>query len=141
MEAAIGIIGLSIQIIDTSVKIKRKIDSYRSASKDISRLAAKIDQAEAICEALKAKINNGAMDSQATNLVQRLGPPVLQSIKSTLGELEAIISMLEAKAARKGSIKSLGLSFLKKQDVIEKLSEELDKDLINLQCLMVTDVL
>ncbi|CAM1504755.1 Fc.00g023460.m01.CDS01 [Cosmosporella sp. VM-42] len=140
MEAVIGVVGLSIQVVETAVKIKRVIDSYRSASKDIRRLGTKIDRAEAICRAIETRLKDGTMDSQAASNVQISGPPLLQDIKSTLLELEQILVKLESKATKKGALKSAGMSFLKKKDTIQTLSQDLEEDLNSLHLLMTTDV-
>ena len=141
MEAAIGIIGLSLQVIDTSIKIKKAIDCYRSAFKDSGRLAANIDQAEAICGAIETRLQDGSRESQTTSLLRLVGPSTLQRLDMTLKELHEILCQLESQASKKGGLKTSGLSCVRKKDDIQKLGKQLDEDLSLLQHLMTADVL
>lgn len=141
MEAAIGVIGLTLQVVDTSIKIRRVIETYRSASKDISRLAIKLDRTEAICRAIETRLQDGSIRPEPASLLRQLGPALLQGIKTTLSNLDEIITRLETKASRKGSAKMLGISFLTKKDSIQKLGQDLDEDLMSLQQLMTTELL
>lgn len=141
MEAAIGVIGLTLQVVDTSIKIRRVIDTYRSASKDISRLAIKLDRTEAICRAIETRLQVGSTRPGHASLLRQLGPTLLQGINTTLSDLDEIITRLETKACRKGGAKRLGLSFLAKKDSVQKLGQDLDEDLMSLQQLMTTELL
>ncbi|GJC90987.1 hypothetical protein ColLi_13825 [Colletotrichum liriopes] len=121
MEAAIGVIGLSLQLIDSAVKVKRAIGNYRSASTEINRLALKVERVEAICGAIKKSLEGEPSTRQCSDLIGTWGVCVLRSVQSTLAELHDIIAKLEKKAAKKRILNAAGMAFLEKKDDITRL--------------------
>ncbi|EFQ24943.1 uncharacterized protein GLRG_00087 [Colletotrichum graminicola M1.001] len=141
MEAAIGVIGLSLRPIDSAVKVKRAIDNYRSASTEIHRLAIKIERVEAICGAIKKSLEGGPSTRRCSDLIETWGVCVLRSVQLTLAELHDIIAKLEKKAAKKRIVNAAGLAFLLEKDDITSLSKYLDEDLNHLQNMMTAEIL
>ncbi|KAK1986785.1 hypothetical protein LZ30DRAFT_704225 [Colletotrichum cereale] len=140
MEAAIGVIGLSLQLIDSAVKVKRAIGNYRSASTEIHRLALKIERVEAICGAIKKSLEGDPSTRQCSDLIETCGVCVLRSVQSTLAELHDIIVKLEKKAAKKRIVDAARMSFLEMKGDITRLSKCLDEDLNHLQHMMMTEI-
>ncbi|KAK1599134.1 uncharacterized protein LY79DRAFT_537068 [Colletotrichum navitas] len=140
MEAAIGVIGLSLQLIDSAVKVKRAINNYRSASTEIHRLAIKIERVEAVCGAIKKSLEGGPSTRRCSDLIETWGVCVLRSVQSTLAELHDIIAKLEKKAAKKRVVNAAGMAFLLEKDDITRLSKCLDEDLNHLQHMMMTEM-
>ncbi|KAF3806183.1 hypothetical protein GCG54_00005944 [Colletotrichum gloeosporioides] len=141
MEAAIGIIGLSLQLIDSAVKVKRVIGTYRSASSEINRLALKVERVEAICGAIKRNFEKDDSNLHCSDLIETWGICVLQSIKSTLEELHAIVAKLERRASKPRALHTVGFFFLEKKDEMARLSACLDEDLNDLQHMMTAELL
>ncbi|KAK2029887.1 hypothetical protein LX32DRAFT_682209 [Colletotrichum zoysiae] len=140
MEAAIGVIGLSLQLIDSAVKVKRVIDNYRSASTEIHRLAIKIERVEAICGAIKESLEGGPSTRRCSDLIETWGVCVLKSVQSTLAELHDIIAKLEKKAAKKRIVNAASMALLMEKDDISRLSKCLDEDLNYLQHMMMAEL-
>ncbi|KAK2050723.1 hypothetical protein LZ31DRAFT_548015 [Colletotrichum somersetense] len=140
MEAAIGVIGLSLQLIDSAVKLKRVIDNYQSASTEVHRLAIKIERVEAICGAIKESLEGGPSTRRCSDLIETWGVCVLKSVQSTLAELHDIIAKLEKKAAKKRIVNAAGMAFLMEKDDISRLSKCLDEDLNYLQHMMMAEL-
>ncbi|KAL0931033.1 uncharacterized protein CTRU02_213768 [Colletotrichum truncatum] len=140
MEAAIGIVGLSIQLIDSAVKVKRVVGTYRSASTEINRLALKVERVEAICGAIKRSFEGGVSNWRCSELIETWGVCVLRSIESTLAELHGIIIKLERRASQKRGLHTVGFSFLERKDDIRRLGSCLDEDLNHLQHMMTAEI-
>ncbi|EXF73836.1 hypothetical protein CFIO01_13146 [Colletotrichum fioriniae PJ7] len=141
MEAAIGVIGLSLQLIDSAIKVKRVVTSYRSASAEINRLALKIERVEVICGAIKDSLEGDASSRQCSDLIKTWGVCVLRSISSTLAEIHAIIKKLERKGGKRRPFNTAGFTFLECKDDISRLSKWLDDDLNYLQHMMTAEIL
>ncbi|KAF4783400.1 hypothetical protein HER10_EVM0009565 [Colletotrichum scovillei] len=163
MEAAIGVIGLSLQLIDSAIKVKRVVTAYRTASAEINRLALKIERVEVVCGAIKDSLEGdassrqcsdliktwGVKDSlegdassrQCSDLIKTWGVCVLRSISSTLAEIHAIITRLERKGGKRRPFNTAGFTFLECKDDISRLSKWLDDDLNYLQHMMTAEIL
>ncbi|KAF5516238.1 hypothetical protein CGCS363_v001463 [Colletotrichum siamense] len=141
MEAAIGIIGLSLQLIDSAVKVRRVIGTYRSASSEINRLALKVERVEAICGAIRKNFEKDDTNLHCSDVIETWGICVLQSIQSTLEELHVIVAKLERRASKPRALHTVGFFFLEKKDEIKKLSAALDGDLNDLQHMMTAELL
>ncbi|KAK2064212.1 hypothetical protein LY76DRAFT_612301 [Colletotrichum caudatum] len=126
MEAAIGVIGLSLRLIDSAVKVKRQ---------------SKIKRVEAICGAIKESLEGGPSIRRCSHLIEAWGVCVLRSVQSTLAELQDIISKLVKKAAKKRIVNAAGMAFLMEKDDISRLSKCLDEDLNYLQHMMMAEFL
>ncbi|KAF6839720.1 hypothetical protein CPLU01_01592 [Colletotrichum plurivorum] len=140
MEVAIGVIGLSLQLIDSAVKIKGVIGTYRSASTEANRLALKVELIEAICNTITKNFDQNDSDCQPSELFGTLGARLLGSIQCTLDELHIIVSRLEKRASKDRALKTTGVFFLGKRDDISRLSKCLDEDLSHLQLLLTTSL-
>ncbi|KAF4852801.1 hypothetical protein CGCSCA4_v002767 [Colletotrichum siamense] len=141
MEAAIGIIGLSLQLIDSAMRVKRVIGTYRSASSEINRLALKVERVEAICDAITKNFEGSDAGRRCSGLMESWGVCVLRDIQSTLVELHGIVTKLERRASKKRALHTVGFSFLEKKDDIARLSTCLEEDLNYLQHMMTTEIL
>ncbi|KXH51647.1 hypothetical protein CNYM01_06770 [Colletotrichum nymphaeae SA-01] len=141
MEAAIGVIGLSLQLIDSAIKVKRVVTAYRTASTEINRLALKIERVEVICGAIKDSLEGDASSRQCSELIKTWGVCVLKSISSTLAKIHAIITRLERKAGKRRPFNTAGFTFLECKDDISRLSKWLDDDLNYLQHMMTAEIL
>ncbi|KAK1637215.1 hypothetical protein BDP81DRAFT_319055, partial [Colletotrichum phormii] len=141
IEAAIGVIGLSLQLIDSAIKVKRAITTYRSASTEINRLMLKIERVEAICGAIKDSLEGNAPSGQCSDLIKTWGVCVLKSIQSTLAEIHAIITKLGRKGGKRRPFNTVGFTFLECKDDISLLSKWLDDDLTYLQHMMTAEIL
>ncbi|KAK1509709.1 hypothetical protein CTAM01_01832 [Colletotrichum tamarilloi] len=141
MEAAIGVIGLSLQLIDSAIKVKRVVTAYRSASAEINRLALKIERVEVICGAIKDSLEGDASSRQCSDLIKTWGVCVLRSISSTLAEIHTIITKLERKGGKRRPLNTVGFTFLECKDDISRLSKWLDDDLNYLQHMMTAEIL
>ncbi|KAK1848738.1 hypothetical protein CCHR01_08643 [Colletotrichum chrysophilum] len=104
MEAAIGIIGLSLQLIDSAMRVKRVISTYRSASSEINRLALKVERVEAICGAIMKNFEGSDAGRRCSGLMESWGVCVLRDIQSTLVELHGIVTKLERRASKKRAL-------------------------------------
>ncbi|KAF6812152.1 hypothetical protein CSOJ01_05276 [Colletotrichum sojae] len=140
MEVAIGVIGLSLQLIDSAVKIKGVVGIYRSASTEINRLALKVELIEAVCNTITKSFGPNVSGYQSSELFGTLGVRLLGSIQCTLDELHGIVSRLEKRASKEGVLKTTGVLFLNKRDDISRLSKCLDEDLSHLQLLLTTSL-
>lgn len=140
MEAAIGIIGLSLQLIDSAMRAKRVIGTYRSASSEINRLALKVERVEAICGAIMKNFEGGDAGRRCSGLMESWGVCVLRDIQSTLVELHGIVTKLERRVSKKRALHTVGLSFLEKKDDIARLSTCLEEDLNHLQHMMTMEI-
>ncbi|KZL68442.1 hypothetical protein CI238_00295 [Colletotrichum incanum] len=140
MEAAIGVIGLSLQLIDSAVKVKRAIANYRSASTEINRLALKVERLEAICGAIAKSLEAEPSTRQCSDLIETWGVCVLRSVQSTLENLHDIIAKLEKKAAKKRILNAAGMALLEKKDEVTRLRKCLDEDLNHLQYMMMVEL-
>lgn len=141
MEAAIGVIGLSLQLIDSAIKVKRVVTAYRTASAEINRLALKIERVEVVCGAIKDSLEGDASSRQCSDLIKTWGVCVLRSISSTLAEIHAIITRLERKGGKRRPFNTAGFTFLECKDDISRLSKWLDDDLNYLQHMMTAEIL
>ncbi|KAF9877349.1 hypothetical protein CkaCkLH20_05049 [Colletotrichum karsti] len=140
MEAAIGIIGLSLQLVDSAIKVKRVIGTYRSASKEIGRLAQNVEKVEAVAGAIKKCFEGDASNRRCSELIHTWGIFVLRDIQSTLGEIQDIIDKLEKRASKSRTLYTVGFSFLEKKDEIARLSSALDRNLNDLQHMMTAEI-
>ncbi|OHE96067.1 hypothetical protein CORC01_08604 [Colletotrichum orchidophilum] len=140
MEAAIGVIGLSLQLVDSAIKVKRLIAAYRSASAEINRLALKIERVEVICGAIKKSLEGDASSRQCSDLIKTWGVCVLKSIQSTLAEIHVIITKLERKGGKRRPFNTVGFTFLECKDDVLRLSKWLDDDLNYLQHMMTAEI-
>ncbi|KAF6790365.1 hypothetical protein CMUS01_16275 [Colletotrichum musicola] len=136
MEVAIGVIGLSLQLIDSAVKIKGVIGTYHSASTEANRLALKVELIEAICNTITKSFGQDDSDCQSPELFGTLGARLIGSIQCTLDELHSIVSRLEKRASKDRALKTTGVFFLSKRDDIARLSKCLDEELSHLQLLL-----
>ncbi|KAK7441851.1 hypothetical protein Landi51_09841 [Colletotrichum acutatum] len=141
MEAAIGVIGLSLQLIDSAVKVKRVVTAYRSASAEVNRLVLKIERVEVICGAIKDSLEGDASSRQCSDLIKTWGICVLRSISSTLAEIHTIITKLERKGGKRRPFNNVGFLFLECKEDISRLSKWLDDDLDYLQHMMTAEIL
>lgn len=140
MEVAIGVIGLSIQVIDSSLKVKKLIDRYRSAEDDLRDLGNEIDISVAICSDIKNRSQADTSNSKLNGRLVKLGPAILASIDGTTEEIARMFAKLATDAKTKSLEIPLQVAFLRKQGAIKILSQKLSRDLHSLQSLLTVDM-
>ena len=141
VELVIGVVGLVVQILETSSKIKEFIRAYKDAPRELQRLALKVDHAESMCSHIKKLFEQEeCTDARVASLSEAVGASILQSINATLDELSDMLVKFQAKTSGKLSLKSAGWSWMDKKDRVQRLMGELDSDLNILTQTMTTNI-
>lgn len=137
MEVAFGTLALVGQVVDTSFKIRKAIETFRSASEEISNLALKLDVVAQTCNWLKKAIENEQTYAEDSTPLAEQGVLVLEDINKTLLKLDNLLPKQDGKGEKK---KRQGIHFLKKKDDIKTFNERLDQKLNMLNLMMMTTI-
>ncbi|KAF3352760.1 ATP-dependent RNA helicase dbp-5 [Verticillium dahliae VDG1] len=140
VELVIGVVGLAIQAIDTSQKVKSVIEDYRSAPRDIQRLETKLGFVENQCARIKAIFRDENVARGQRLISEALCKNLLRDIDGTIKELGEILTDLQKRLPKKGLIDGPGRHFVKQKDSIQKLVAELDSDLAMLDPALTPDI-
>ncbi|KAG7129410.1 hypothetical protein HYQ45_011434 [Verticillium longisporum] len=140
VELVIGVVGLAIQAIDTSKRVKSVIQNYRSAPRDIQRLETKLEFVEDQCARIKTIFRDENVDHRQRLISEAMSEKLLRDIDGTIKELEEIVNDLKKRVPKKGLIDGPGRLFVKQKDSIQKLVAELDGDLAMLDRALTPDI-
>ncbi|KAL9949428.1 hypothetical protein D7B24_003794 [Verticillium nonalfalfae] len=140
VELVIGVVGLAIQAIDTSQRVKSVIKDYHSAPREIQRLETKLEFVEGQCARIKDIFRNENVDQCQRLISEAMSEKLLRDIDGTIKKLEQILTELQKRAPKKGLIGGPGTLFVKQKDSIQKLVAELDSDLAMLDRALTPDI-
>ncbi|TDZ61626.1 hypothetical protein CTRI78_v004241 [Colletotrichum trifolii] len=134
METVFGVIGLTGQVIDTSLKIKNLIEKFKSAEEEFSNLQLKLTFVAKTCAYIQDAIEHD--DREESGLLWEHGTVILTEIGKTLEKLKGLFPKEDASAKKRGKNRQ-GLYFLRKNDDIESFGKRLD-DYLRILQMMIT---
>lgn len=130
VELIIGVVGLTVQIMDASTKIMDMLETYKNGSHEIRRLVSKVDRVKTMCAHIKKLFEQESdFDSSEARLNEEFGVNLLHDIQATLDALSETCMGLQKKARDKRPSMAKW-AWLVKQDTTRQLMDDLDKDLV-----------
>jgi hypothetical protein len=142
VSLAFAVIGLGLQLVDTSVAIKGQIAAYKSAAKEISALSDKLDDIEIICQSLDVALGryNDAPKACDLLLLQKLHK-IMNRCQDNVSQLHDVITKISFdQVKRRGPLNTVGALYLKYKGTIRRHNDELDQSLHSLQLIMVANM-
>jgi hypothetical protein len=84
-----GVVSLSLQLIEISVKVRQVLNSYRSASKDVSSLVDKLCTVENSCHTISQAFQTANKNQPRSNMLQLGG--TLETCLARVSELDQVL--------------------------------------------------
>ncbi|TEA18020.1 hypothetical protein C8034_v011203 [Colletotrichum sidae] len=140
MEVSFGVIALTGQIVNTSLRLKRVIDSFNSAEDAFVNLRFKLECTAQTCGAARQIIEDEEESSDAPpSLLRKQGPVVLAEIDKSLRKLEELLPESDIKGKKPRRARQ-GIHFLLKSDTMATLSRHLDEEVFLLTTMLTLTV-
>lgn len=133
---SLGVVGVAIQLVETSEKIRDAVDSYRSASQEVRSLSDKLASVESACRYIRDGLENRRFNAiQLLDMDRALG-----GCMAKVSELSEVLNKV-VKERKAFPFNNVGAQFLLRESKIRKCNKGLDESLSTLHFLLTANMM